>query len=152
MAQSQPERPTQREWNPDRSVFDGDISAFHDWRLGNVLVRVYEALLAADGRIIPLDVLRTIAPSADSRVRDLRKPRFGGFSIPCVPCNKSGTRWGYYLDPDSVTEAAEALVYSPAREVERATAPCPHCGGAGRVTAGCKTRRRGSGGSAGAGA
>jgi hypothetical protein len=99
------------------SLFDGDDEgADKDPRLRTQLVRVYEAM--CDGWYHTLPELATIAnaseASVSARMRDLRKPRFGGFALKRkLSGNVSGPRYYYKLYPDS---GDPALVYDPQHE------------------------------------
>jgi hypothetical protein len=71
---------------------------FDQARLSSSLQRVFFALL--DGEWHSLQELRRIAGSAaDSRLRDLRKPKFGGFTIHSRrdPTDQCSGVWQYRL-------------------------------------------------------
>ena len=75
-------------------------------RLTTALQRVLYRLL--DGRWHTLSTLRQIAPSADSRIRDLRKSKFGGFTILAEPRDAAGT-WHYKLVGGSKRQLAKVF-------------------------------------------
>lgn len=65
------------------SLFDGPGDSSRDGRLKSQLVRVYEAMLTEQWIDLYWLSQATRAPEASisARIRDLRKPRFGGFTV-----------------------------------------------------------------------
>lgn len=78
--------------------------------LTNNTQRALLALLTATTEWVPRTALRSI-PSVGSRIRDLRKPSFGGFRVKCSTAGQldrktsaAGSRQTFYrLDPSSIT-------------------------------------------------
>jgi hypothetical protein len=77
-------------------------------RLTNNTQKVALKLLRGDGKWIARNQLETI-PSAAARVRDLRKPQFGGFQVECRSAtslkrhNAKKGMFYYRIVPDTVT-------------------------------------------------
>ena len=108
---------------PITSLFDGDADGEHatkDTRLKKQLERVFEVM--AGGRWLTLSTISWRAgateASASARIRDLRKPRFGGFDIVMRPTDLDGIN-EYRLIPDS---GEARYVYTPLRD-PRSTKP-----------------------------
>jgi hypothetical protein len=106
------------------SMFDGladQEGAAKDQRLLSQLARVYEAM--SDGRYHTLAELSELTdapePSISARIRDLRKPRFGGYAIQHHVRGTNKTKHVYRLVPES---GDPAYVYDPAPEPRSAKA------------------------------
>jgi hypothetical protein len=84
----------------------GFVTKLNRRRFTNNTQRVLHTLLASRGEWIPRSTFRT--PSAGSRLRDLRKDRFGGFNVKCRSAASLGLRGGrhsfyYQLPRNNVT-------------------------------------------------
>ena len=101
----------------NNSLFDGpqlaDDTDEQDARLKRQIVRVYEVM--RDGKARTLDELAVEADapaaSVSARIRDLRKPRFGGFAV--WTKDRGHGQFTYRLVPDS---GDPQFVYLPAPE------------------------------------
>jgi len=112
-----------------QSLFDGDgdlEGAQKDPRLKKQLVRVYEVM--STEKWLPLSEISLLADapeaSASARMRDLRKKKFGGFTIDTRMLSDLNVH-EYRFDvssgtPEHVTEPLESVSKAPS---------CPHCGG-----------------------
>lgn len=61
------------------------------------MIRLMQLLLR--GEYVTLSEIRDIAPSADARLRDLRKQEFGGFNITTIADDRVRGRYLYKLHP-----------------------------------------------------
>jgi hypothetical protein len=78
-------------------------------KTSNNTQRVGLRLLKANGEWIPRGSLRKRIPSALSRVRDLRKPQYGGFDVECADSFELGRKTSkktfyYRINPNNVTK------------------------------------------------
>lgn len=85
-------------------------------KLKNNTQKVLFALLTSKNEWVSRTSLKV--PSVGSRLRDLRKPQFGGFQIQCTSASKLGKRSQenrrptyYRVDPSSVTFNKVAKVF-----------------------------------------
>lgn len=85
-------------------------------KLRNNTQRVLFALLTAEGEWVSRSSIRI--PSVGARLRDLRKPQFGGFKVECVSASKLGKRIPenrrptyYRVNPNSVTLSRVSKVF-----------------------------------------
>lgn len=79
------------------------VSSLNRRKFKNNTQRVLHTLLTADGEWVPRTTFRV--PSSGSRLRDLRKDRFGGFKVQCKSAASLGMVGGqhtfYYRLPVS---------------------------------------------------
>ena len=94
------------------------VSQVNRRKLTNNTQRVLLALLISKDEWVSRSSIRV--PSVGSRLRDLRKPQFGGFKIECVSANKLNRKTNgvidnhqtfYRLNPSSVTPGRVAKVF-----------------------------------------
>lgn len=95
------------------------VSRINRRRLTNNTQKALLALLTANEEWVSRSSIRV--PSVGARLRDLRKPQFGGFKVECASANKlerrtrrgsSGNRQTFYrLNPNSVTLSKVVKVF-----------------------------------------
>lgn len=85
-------------------------------KLRNNTQKALFALLTAKNEWVSLSSIRI--PSVGARLRDLRKPQFGGFQVECTSASKLGKRTQnkrrptyYRVNPSSVTLPKVAKVF-----------------------------------------
>jgi len=100
--------------NQYNMLFDGETySPIDESRLKNNLQWVFFAMQHCEWH--SLADLRLVGGSAaDSRVRDLRKPRFGGFEIETKNCGNG--EWHYRIKPGTITNEKAKRVFDPIKE------------------------------------
>jgi hypothetical protein len=86
----------------------------------NLTQKVLLTFLRSDKEFITRSSMRI--PNVGSRVRDLRKPEFGGFTVQCVRGErnpKGGYSTSYRLDPQSVTLDRVKMAFASAIEARQ---------------------------------
>ena len=78
--------------------------------------RVAYRLLNANGEWVSRKQLETMVTSATARVRDLRKPQFGGFKVQCASAAELGKRgdnhtFFYRIPPRSVRKSQVTQIF-----------------------------------------
>lgn len=71
---------------------NGYLSQVDRRKFTNNNQKVLYRLLRADGKWVSGSELKRLAPSAGSRIRDLRKTQFGSFSVECLNATELGKR------------------------------------------------------------
>lgn len=93
------------------------VESINRRKLTNNTQRVLHSLLKAKGGWVSRTAFRV--PSAGSRLRDLRKPQYGGFTVECASANdlnkrasKNNARVTYYrINPKTVTASALEQIF-----------------------------------------